>query len=60
MTERFMNLKESFDELDLRFRFVMKPPNSEVLLVSRNYRFCCEHFIQLWGRSYTDINPVTL
>lgn len=55
-----MNLKESFDELDLRFIFVMKPPNSEVLLVSRNYRFCCEHFMQLWGHSYTDINPVTL
>lgn len=53
MTERFMNLKESFDELNLRFRFVMKPPNSEVLLVSRNYRFCCEHFMQLWGHTVT-------
>lgn len=59
LTERFMNLKESFDKLGPRFKFVMKPQNSEALLVPRNFRFCCEQFMQLWGHSYTSINPVT-
>lgn len=59
LTERFMNLKESFDKLGLRFKFVMKPQNSVALLVPCNFKFCCEHFMQLWGHSYTSINLVT-
>ena len=29
LTERFMNLKESFEKLSLRLKFVMKPPKQQ-------------------------------